>query len=595
MDSPTPSRFLNKSSLIWAALLNLPFLLCHPAGSWVQDSLGRSLLVNLVLFFAPGVPLVGAWKKARWNLLCGMGVILASLAVFLGILGFFVLTGGTITPSKAWNATWVLTNIAFLGCLLRDTPRTWKPPAQRSFWTAGVSTFFLSYALFWFGATKVVPAQQDHDMEVQGTGYSLLMRLEPLLLTDRDTYYYFAHPPLLHFYVAGFFLYYDKVEHLQKYDELSLRALAAQQREAFEPPEKILVKQGKRVRWHEVTGVAGAKYVVSPPLPNGHDKVKVSEAEVNLSKHHYHSKPFKLLTRAPTLFFAALTAALLAVWASRLSGKEWVGALAGLAYASSPEVFVRSSYGGYFGISNFSVLLVLWTTAHWMRHRARATSLACFLAGGIAALANHKLVPLPASLFFFEGLRAAVGPHRLRFVRNAFLHPGIWGFVAGTAAFWVYGASIDFAAFWKDHIEMHVMDRVTHHNPLGYGGYPSVPALWMELAAHTGWVLLPLSVGTLCLGILREFKSARGLRILGHWSVWMALIGTIFSVIDWKMTKHLMPLMIPLFLIPVVWSERSRSRLALVSCVFAGLLLWHGWMVMRFAKDFSVMKATPLW
>ena len=40
------------------------------------------------------------------------------------------------------------------------------------------------------------------------------------------------------------------------------------------------------------------------------------------------------------------------------SGSWLIGAASALAYPSSLEVLVRSSYGGYFGIENFAILLI---------------------------------------------------------------------------------------------------------------------------------------------------------------------------------------------------------------------------------------------
>jgi hypothetical protein len=90
------------------------------------------------------------------------------------------------------------------------------------------SALFLGAGLLYFvAATRIVPPQVDHDLEVQATGYGLVTRFEPLLLTDRDTIYYFAHPPLLHLWVGGSFLLQGELESLRFYDDVSQRARAA--------------------------------------------------------------------------------------------------------------------------------------------------------------------------------------------------------------------------------------------------------------------------------------------------------------------------------------------------------------------------------
>jgi hypothetical protein len=70
-----------------------------------------------------------------------------------------------------------------------------------------------------------------------------------------------------------------------------------------------------------------------------------------------------------------------------------------LVYASSPKVFVRSSYGGYFGISNFAVVL---TCVSPLSVADPTKSGVAFAADLFAAPADHKLVFLPFAFAFWE-------------------------------------------------------------------------------------------------------------------------------------------------------------------------------------------------
>ena len=178
-----------------------------------------------------------------------------------------------------------------------------------------------------------MPPQSDHDLEVQGTGYGLLTRLEPLLLTDRGTFYYFAHPFLLHYYVAGTFLYFNQIDHLAYYDDASQRALAASRGEPFTLPTRT----GER----RIVKLEGPNYVVDPPFENGSRRISVEALEQRMIYGHYASNPYRLTTRSPNVFMAALTVALLGVWIHRIA-PGWFAILLGLSYATSPEVFVRS-------------------------------------------------------------------------------------------------------------------------------------------------------------------------------------------------------------------------------------------------------------
>ena len=56
------SSLSSTSALAWlayAALLNAPFLLCHPAWPAIEWPLARSLAVGLVLLVLPGLPWTG--------------------------------------------------------------------------------------------------------------------------------------------------------------------------------------------------------------------------------------------------------------------------------------------------------------------------------------------------------------------------------------------------------------------------------------------------------------------------------------------------------------------------------------------------------
>ena len=58
---PIPSRSQSGAiaHLGWAAVLNVPFVLCHPGWPVVDYPWVRALVVGLVLFVIPGLPWVG--------------------------------------------------------------------------------------------------------------------------------------------------------------------------------------------------------------------------------------------------------------------------------------------------------------------------------------------------------------------------------------------------------------------------------------------------------------------------------------------------------------------------------------------------------
>ena len=639
--------------LAWAALLNLPFVLCHPGWPLLAAALPRSLAVNAVLFVLPGLPLVGLLVARGWlprvELLW---VVAASVGVFLLVLVASHLAGMSPDGSAMWNATWLIANLALLGHFLLATggrplvagtrrvppanDGTRRVPDTLGF---GLLLFVGAYGAFFYGATSLVPAMEDHDYVTQGTGYGLLTQLKPLLVTDRHTRYEFAHPLLLHGYVAGSFLYFDQFDRLAAWDPAWQRVERAEKgtlsdvpaASFLQLPNDVLVRDGDDMigagaTRHRIVGVDGGDYLIDPPLPKIGKRIPVQDLEVQLLCDDYLHDPARLASRTPNVFLSALVVALLGCWAAAATGRRWLGVLVALAYAASPEVFVRSSYGGYFAIDQFALLIILATAARWELLRSRAAWASCALAGGFAALADHKLLLLPAALVLWEGIKGSevfLGAGRWRaaglssrvepppstarstektpdpFMR--LLHPAAVGFVAGTMIYWAYGLAIAPGVFWLDHVRTHLVDRLLHYNPLGYGDYPTVAGLWLELWQHTGYLLLPL----LLVAMLALARSAwKGQRLTaaaaalgrpGLWTVWMLLVAVSFSAIDWRQTKHLMPLLLPMFIVPTCWAAVSRRGLAVVGVVLACVVFWNLAMLHRLAIDFNGFHLTPGW
>lgn len=587
-----PSKLM--AGTVWTALINLPFLIGHPAYQLAGWNFTQSLAINLVLFWAPGwACLAPSGPRGRRTTLLPIGVVLFSFAAFMGILGGIQLSGRPVAAASVWNATWLMTNIVLAARFFAFGQMFGlRSISDRSILVA-VALFAASYSLYFVGAIHVVPPQADHDFEVQGTGGALLERMEPLLLTDRGTHYYFAHPPLLHFYVAASFLYFDNSEHLKTYDTVSQRVRAAKRDQDIEPVRKF-------VGDYRVIGRQRTDYLLQAP-DGTIVRSPLERVELEFIEDYYAESPHRLETRTPTIFLAAVTVAMLGWWTTRLVGHWAWGLLVGAAYATSPEVFVRSSYGGYFGISNFAVLMILWTANSWNNQHRRQDYAAYALAGFFAAIANHKLILLPVGLAAFEFAQVILN-HRHRRWSTALLHPAIVGFAIGTACFWLYGLAIDPAEFWTEHIRTHLIDRVAHINPLGYTGYPTMPGLWQEFIAHTGYVVVPLA----CLGLLaatwrstsdgelhnEQFVSQPVLR---GWLMWIILTAIVFTMVDWRMTKHLMVLMVPLFLVPVIWMRRDFAPRAIVGFTFSVTLCWNLWSLQRLIADFTSLSISPGW
>jgi len=591
--------------LAWAVLLNAPFVLCHPDWLLVGCPLVRSVVVGLVLFILPGLPwvgiLVGRHSVDRVRLLW---VVVVSLVALLVVLAAMRLAGWSPCGGAAWNLAWLLMNVGIgVNIAVRGSPSFDIPLRDRFVWLA-CPLFAGTYLLFYWGAVRVVPPMEDQDFDVLGCGYGLLAQFDPLLVSDHKTLYQFSHPPVAYWCTAGCFLYFDQLDYLKYYYEASLRARNARLSIPFKPFDGTVSGLSKGTGEHLVTGVDGPDYIVAPELSDGSRRVPVWLLENALLATYYEENPRRLPARAANIFLAALTVALMCFWIGRMGGGWTLAVLAPLAYATSPEIFVRSNYGGHFASSNFAVLLLLMAIECRPDGRRRTWWLTCLLAGGFLALVNHKLVLLPAAVVIFELIRSRRDSGRCRLV-PALLHPVAVGFAAGTALFVIWGLSIDPAEFWQDHLRTHFFDRIVHYNPLGYGGYPSPAGLWIELARHTGYVLLPMGVGAMLLSLRSgggPFLSPRSNQpgtssdaTRALWLLWFLLTAIVFSVVDWRQTKHLMPLMLPLSLAPVRWAGAGRVRRIVVGLVFAALLAWNLWTIRALATDFDAFRISPIW
>jgi len=617
--------------LLWAVVLNGPFLLCHPARPLIETPLIRSLAVNAVLFLVPGVALVGVLVGrgllGRWSLLW---IVAGSTVVFLAVVVVSHLGDGPAAGHFAWNATWIVTNVTLLlGLLVGELPRLSKVFEDRHVWT-GVAAFFVTYMVLLYGALCIAPSMEGLDFEGQGTAAGLLNHLEPRMLTDRDTTYYFAHPPLLHCYIAGSFLYLDQLDRLDVFEEAWDRVDRAEKGLDVQPAVTEFDRQENT--WlvrradpddmfatrHRITGQEGAEYLVDPPLavtgpPSRMQenrgrargaRVRVLDFELQMLHDHFRFHPRWLATRIPNVFLASLAVGIMAWWIGRMTGRGRLALLVVAVFASSPEMFVRSVCGGYTASNNLLMLGILLLAERWAVRRDRSAWIDCLLVGILAGVANQTLIPIVAAVVAWELLRITPRWSR-KAVAGALLNPVAVGFVVGTLLFWIYGFVVSPRIFWMEHIRHHLIDRITHVNPLGYEDYLILPGLWDEFLHHSGYILLPLGLVALILLCWRRSNAiesalggeqSRGWREMpGLWTLWTLLTAVAFSLVDWRQTKHLMPILLSMHLASARWATTSRIALVSVTVLLVGQLLWNFSMLGLLVSDFKVLTVTPAW
>jgi hypothetical protein len=533
--------------LLLAIAINAVFVVGYPEQPFAAHALARSMAINAVLFIAPGLPLLALGIRAgRIKGFYWLWLVFLSVLVFGAVLVLRYVLALPPSASATWIWMWIATDIGFASAFAVGASLQSAWPDRRRAVVFGV-TLLLAYLAFFFSATRVVPVVGDQDDEIQGTSYGLITRLTPSLLTSRNTEYLFAHPPLINIYVAGSILYYGELDYFTLYDS--------------QHPNRL-----------DLRGL-------------------------NLA---YRQDPHLLETRTPNVFLGALTAALLADWVLLTAGSGLFALLVGAAYVTLPDVFVRSSYGGYFTVSTFFMLQMLFAAEAWLTEAALVRA-AGLLAGALAAIADHKSMVLPGAVFLWTVARTWPATGVSAIVRGV-RHPVVLGFLLGTALFWTYGLLISPHDFWMDHVRHHLADRVLNYNARGLdmSKYLGLGALWQEYWRHTSYLLLP--GGVLALAVLcARPASDRQLDAAGGWTgpagLWLLLaiaLATAFSIIDWRQSKHLAPLVLPLILALARLGHSSPAR-RLVTLLLVAVVAINLYAVVQLTRDFTSLPAMPEW
>ena len=483
-------------------------------------------LAGVVLtLLVPGL----AWTRRRG--LDTLGRVLA-FSTLLALLAFVALRLAGWSPRPLSLAA-LLAGLSGLGLArLRPEERGLRVPGLAL--AAGLAVLPLLVAF----AGRVVPALPDQDLEVQATADGLARRQVPATVTDRGTTWFFAHPPLLHVWVAAAFVLEGRLGRVADAAELAVEARReAPFREPVpdEPPPYL-------GQWQRLL----SRFVQEPQL---------------------------WPTRQTNVVLGALAVATLTHLAARVTGSRSCGLALGLLLASFPEFLVRASYGGYFASTTLLSLLLL----AWPRHAADRSWTA-----SLAALSDQKglLVPLAWLLAAprSEGWRRAVP---------------LLAAVAGLGLFVGWGLLVDAPTFVYDFVRTHVLQRLALNDVRfgpGEAWYPSIPDLWREFARNYGLLFTCAAAWAALRGTLRGGHRAR---VAGAAVLVAALV---FSLTDWRQTKHLSLLIAPALVgMAEAWAAfRPRPRrLGLVLLML--MILGNCWLSARLAADFSALRPSTVW
>jgi hypothetical protein len=210
------------------------------------------------------------------------------------------------------------------------------------------------------------------------------------------------------------------------------------------------------------------------------------------------------------------------------------------------------------------------------------------LTGIMIALMNQKMLFVSAAY-----IASLLVPFSRSRIRHATMSPWLWGMVAGTAAWWCFGATVDWHTFIRDHFYYDFRDRFLLQDvSLGLSGetwYPGVFGLWAEWARNLSPPLLLIGAAGVVWGLFRNESC----RFLGVW----AILGWVLaSVTDWRQTKHLMLTIVPMAALGgllVSSLANRRKRLVLGLCLAAGI--YNVLRILQLLYNFDSLPPSTVW
>jgi hypothetical protein len=492
----------------------------------------------ILIFVFPAAGLV-LFRESHAVLKIARGFVYSTL-ISMGILALFVLSGIAVRQSTYLAALVLSSEFFLLVNLLRGRRISFAAMDGTFYATAALVAVIAGGLCFW-GATRVVPVLQDHDSVMECPAYGLATTLKPYCIETRVPYY-FAKGPTSHFIYAFPLVLTDSLERVKHYYDTSLAALNSPD------PQKNIVSlwHGEFKRW----------------FPKQGGRVIVE-------------------TRTTSIFISVMLALLLFAMVHEITGRSALALALSIVFLTLPEIFVRNSYAGYQNISNFFLLLALY---QFLKNKESV------LTPLLLATINQKCVIV---------LGLAVGVWLLVNKVNWKKMLGnktLIGLLAGMLLLYAYGAFIHPPSLLQDQLQRHGVDRLLHQNPIPGMDYPSFTELWTMFGFNYGVFFILLVI----LGAVLLFRNRAA---FPRETVLLLLImatAFAFSLVDWKMTKHL-DLMVPAMVLVIalgfrdrLWSTSWKYR-ALISSLLLLALANNGWIICKLADNFSWLNVTPIW
>jgi len=513
-----------------------------------------SIVINLMIFIIPGYSWALFFREKVEDFISFifLTICMSSVILILGCL-FFHFSKIKLSSINMLIFLFLLTNIGLLFLKKSEHISNEKFKIKHFIFIFLLSIFI--YLILYVSATRFIPPLEDHDMETQGTAYGIMHYLKPYMVTNRGTVYFFAHPLSLHFYIGNSALFLDQLDDLYYYYQSAVSAEKEFEKKNF---MEILMKNWRR----------------------------------DLRK--FFSEPHLLLTRMSNIFFSTINSFILFYLLYIYTNSFIFSIIGPIIYFTFPEIFVRSSYGGYNAITNFSlsIMAYFYICKEKIKINSEWKVALIFLSGFVGALTDQKIVILVIAVVIREFFNK--NGNIWDKLRAPFSDRIIQGYISGTMLFWAYGFLVSPKAFFKDHITNHIAKRFSledvrfvHSKTIWY---PSIVELWKEFNNHLGFPFLLVSI-PLTIYTLRNIKDRKS--ILGVWFLTGAIL---FSITDWRQTKHLMLIILPLIISTLLFISRTKFWLKMIFLLIFTFLIYNNIeVIIKLSKDFTAISPTPIW
>jgi len=545
------------------------------------------LLINLLILIVPGLAWIGAVRYAKTDIASCVffAVLISTVISIVGVLGFFIVNI-QVNSLNYFIYLIIATNAGLFMTRISDDFFSFAKNTKLITYLCLIAV--IVYVAVFYSSNYLVHPREDDDVELQGTAYGMIHYLKPQMLTDRGSPYYFAHPLISHLYSADAFLLTESLDEVKYYYDASERGI-----EKLNEPLKVneeipfLYPDGKR-RSVRITGINQGIVTFDRELPSEvevallsfipKDEVIINESLVKNSKImpiveqeylRFNQKPYLYITRMPYFLLASLSGIVLFLFLMKIVNSSLIAFLGTLLYFSFPEILFLSAGEMYSSLTSFCFMMCIF--CYWGINKDKMkknTSPIGFLVCAFAALSNHKILSFPIAVFLNELIHKEGRLSWGQRFHAAFKNKFVLGFGFGSLLFWIYGYSIDPQIFYSEHIRDHFWDRIFHIDFYGYNDYPTFVEIWrMYVDLYSLFFMLMAVVAIII--VLKNFKKYTKNELF--FPIWGIVGAIMFSVIDWRQTRHL-SLIIPALLISIFICSSKQKQL-IKRIWYCGLLI----------------------